>query len=207
MIRDSMRVEFNMDQHMCKNCKKNSPEYHELQVQIRFKFFEGAEALENIKVETHKLIYSNFNEINKFVESEWGFDIYFRSKEVLNKVSSVFQRKYLCDEIRTKKIVGRDSLTMKDIWRHVLLVNIVNLHRGDKVNIKGIEYYIKALNKNTLVLRECIKGDKKVLTYSVIKDYIKLIQKDAINWKTNTLKYLDENINDNDFDDEDLEEE
>lgn len=202
MVRDNMNVEFNMPQHMCKICKRKSPEYHELQVQIRFKFFEGAEAVEAIKVETHKLIYSRFNEINKFVESEWGFDVYFRSKDVLNKVSSAFQKKYLCDEVRTKKIVGRDSLTMKDIWRHVLLVNIVNLHRGDKVNVKGIEYYIKALNKNTLVLRECIRGDKKVLTYSVIKDYTHLIEKDAIDWKTNTLKHLGDESDEDDIKEE-----
>lgn len=183
-----MTVEFNMPQHMCNNCKKKSPEYHELKVQIRFKFFEDLDELENVKVNVHKLIYSRLsNEINKFEESEWRFDIFFRSKDLLNKISSLFQKKYLCEEIRTKKVVGRDSLTMTDVFRYVLLINIINLERGDKIKFKGVDYYIKNLNNNDLILRNCIDGSKLIITYGLYKDYIQLIKKKAIDFKTNTL--------------------
>lgn len=173
-MKDQLRIEFPLEQKMCMSCKKNSPEYHELKLQMRFVFFND---LNIIKKETLKIIETNFKKINKFIELENGFDIFFPNKGDINKITRLFQRKYLCEEVKSKKIVGRDSLTMKDIWRHVLLINIINLSKGDKISIKGEDYYIKALNNNDLVLRGIIKGEKKVISYSIAKDYLKLLEK------------------------------
>ena len=174
MIKDGFKVEFEMKQQMCNNCKKSNPEYYELKVQLRYTFFNN---IEEIKTKTIKIIAKNFNTINKLEELENGFDVYFRNKHELNKISSLYNKNFLIEEKRTKKIMGRDSLTMKDIWRYVLLINFINLERGDKILLKGEEYNIKAINHHDLVLRNCINGGKNVISYNLAKDYLKLIKK------------------------------
>ena len=177
-----MRVEFEMEQKMCSNCRKISPEYYELKVQIRSIYYDD---LELIKQEIINLIRKHFvgTTINKLTELDNGFDIYFASRGLINKVSSIFQKRYLVEEKRTKKIVGRNFLESKDIWRYVLLLNIINLGKGDQISVKGEEYYIKALNGHDLVLRHCVNGSKKVISYEISKEYLKLIDKNAKNWK------------------------
>lgn len=175
---DKLDISFEMEQQMCKDCKKTSIDYYELKLQLRFKFFNN---INKIKDETINLVNKNLNFINKIDSLDHGFDIYFRNKHMLNKISNLFNDKYLVEEKRTKKIVGRNFLESKDVWRHVILINIINLKINDIIAIKGIEYKIKALNKKDLILIHIINSSKKVVSYDIIKDYLTLIKKDKNN--------------------------
>jgi NMD protein affecting ribosome stability and mRNA decay len=173
-MKDVIRVEFEMQQKMCSKCKKTSSEYYELKLQIRFVFY-SIEELDSIKKEVFELISSNYNNINKFEEVDEGFDFFFRDSSELNKLSHLFNDKYFCEEKRSKKIVGRDFLKSKDIWRYTLLIKIINLKRGDRIYIKGKEYKIENFNKKSMVLRDIENASKKVLSYSIVKDYIEKV--------------------------------
>lgn len=177
---DKIRVEFEMEQTMSPNSRRSSEEYYELKLQVRFKYFEDSDL---IIPKVNKLVISKLEGINKIEELNNGFDIYFRSHGLKHQISRLFNKYFLCEEKYSKKIVGKDALATKDIWRHTLLINVLNLNSGDKVQIKGEEYYIRALNKNDLVLRQCENGGKKVVSYNKISEYFKLIEKNAISWK------------------------
>jgi len=166
-----------MNQKMCNNCKKVSEEYYELKLQIRFIYFEDINILDKKKEEIEKLVEKRFNTINKMEEVENGFDFYFREHGEMNKINNLLNKRYFYEEIRTKKIVGHDFLTSKDIWRYTQLIRIINLNVRDEISVKGKDYYIKAFNHNDLVLRSLDNGSKKVVTYSIVKDYLKLIRK------------------------------
>jgi len=166
---DKFKVEIDMEQDMCFICKKTSPEYYELKLQLRFSFFNN---IDDVKLECFNLINKNFDSINKMQELDNGFDFFFRSKGEMNKISTLFNKKYLVEEKRSKKIVGRNFLESKDIYRHIILINIINFKKGDILNIKGEKYTIKAINKNDLVLIHLINGSKKVISYKFIKDYL-----------------------------------
>ena len=174
-MKDTIRVEFEMHQKMCSECKKSSSEYYELKLQVRFVFFEEEKELEGIKDEVFNLIENNYSGINKFEEVDGGFDFFFRDSSYMAKLSNVFNNKYLCEEKRSKKIVGRDFLRSKDIWRYTLLVKIINLNRKDKVLVKGKEYRIENFNKKDMVLRDVNDNSKEVLSYLIVKDYIEKI--------------------------------
>lgn len=173
-MKDKIRVEFEMKQMMCNGCKKSSSEYYELKLQLRFTYFEDVNI---IREEIVNLLNKNFNTINKVEELDVGCDIYFASLGEINRISKLFNKKYFTEEKRSRKIVGYNFLESKDIWRHTILINIINLEVGDEVSIKGENYYIKAFNKNELVLRDLIYGAKKVVNYSIVKDYLKLLNK------------------------------
>jgi NMD protein affecting ribosome stability and mRNA decay len=168
-IEEIFHISTSLEQQMCNSCKKISPEYHELKLQLRFSYFEN---IDEIKIESLNKIKKNINTINKIEELNNGFDIFIRNKKEINKIPSLFNKNYLIEEKRTKKIVGRNFLESKDIWRHVLLINIINLKRNDDVIIKGNEYIISSINKNDLVLKNKSNGNKKVISYKLIKDYI-----------------------------------
>jgi NMD protein affecting ribosome stability and mRNA decay len=170
-MKEIIHIETEMEQQMCNSCKKISPDYYELKVQLRYKYFKEEE-IEDIKKETIEIIKNNFNNINKIEENDGGFDIYLRNKSSINKVSSLFNKKYLVEEKRSKKIVGRNFLESVDIWRYIILINIINLKKGDKISIKGENYYIKAFNHKDLVLRNLENGTKKVISYNIAKDYL-----------------------------------
>ncbi len=174
-MKDKFKVKINIKQEMCFSCKKISPEYFQLKLQLRYLYFND---IENIKNETINLIEKNFNTINKLQELDNGFDIFFRNKNEINKLSTLFLKKYLIEEKRSKKIVGRNFLESKDIWRHIILINIINLKKGDLITIKGEKFNIKALNHNNLVLINSFNGSKKVIAYKLAKNYLKLINKD-----------------------------
>ncbi len=172
-MKDSIRVEFEMEQMMCTTCKKSSSEYYELKVQARFKHYND---IESIRDEVKEYLVSNFKGINKTEDLDSGFDLYFGNKGAMNKISTILNKRYFIDEVRTKKIVGHNFLESKDIWRHTLLVNFVNIKVKDKVSIKGEDYYIKAFNNKTIVLRSLVDGSKKVVNYSIIKEYLKILE-------------------------------
>ncbi len=163
-----------MEQKMCSICKKSSSEYYELLLQIRFKYFEDAEEIKkNIikKLESEKIIL----EINKFEELKSGFDIYFKSHSMMNSIFSLFQKDYLCDEKRSKKLSGRDKLISKDIYRYTQSLTLINLKKNNIIRVKGIEYKIKSINNNkVLILLNAENGQKSQESYSIIKDYLQV---------------------------------
>jgi len=177
-MKDKFKVEINMDQEMCFSCKKTSSDYYQLKLQLRYIYFDE---YDKIKEETAKIIEKNFNSMNKLLELDNGFDIFFSNRHEMNKISSLFQRRYLIEEKRSKKVVGKNFLESKDVCRFILLINIINISKGDTISIKGEEFTIKALNNNDLVLLNVINGSKKVVPYKSVKDYLKLISKRKAN--------------------------
>lgn len=173
-MKDLFRIEIDMEQKMCSICKKSSSEYWNLQSQIRFRFYDDIMKMKEL---VHNRLVDTFNSINKLEEVDNGFDAYFRTSGDMNKVSSLFSD-FLTIEKRSKKLMGRDQLVSKDLYRYYQSLTLININRGDKVNIKGTEYIIKAINKGgVLVLINQINSNKEVLKYSIIEDYLKLIAK------------------------------
>lgn len=185
-ISDSIRIEIVMEQRMCNDCKKSSTEYFELLSQIRMVYFED---VYEIKKKIFNLFENNFEKINKIEEVSNGFDIYFRYSGEMNKVSKLLEKYYLIDEIRSKKLVGKNNLKSVDVFRYFQSITLINIEKNDKILLKGEEYYIKAINNNTeLVLLDCVTGSKKMITYSIVKDYIKLLKKNAYGKEIKNLK-------------------
>ena len=204
---------------MSSNAKRLGDEYYELKVQLRFSYFDQKELSED-SIVTKKDKYGNvvldenekpimvkqkailkkfgdivekeFRGINKVEELNNGFDFFFGSLGEMSKISRYFNKYFLVDIKHSKKIVGKDFLKFKDIWRHTLLINLLNLNVGDKVRIKGSEYYIKAFNKKEMVLREWDTGSKAVITYAKAKDYFELLEKGA--WNRYNGKKEDNNL-------------
>lgn len=170
---DEIRVEFNMEQMMCSSCRKTSTEYYELKLQLRFNYFKD---IDEIKEKVMNLLNKNFDSINKVEELDRGYDIFFASHSLLNKISSLFNRNFFVEEKRSKKIVGHNFLESKDLWRHTILINILNLKTKDRVKIRGEIYWIKAFNSKELVLRHESDGSKYVVSYNMISDYFELLE-------------------------------
>ncbi len=174
-MKDVFRLELDMEQKMCSICKKSSSEYWNMQSQIRFRYYDE---ILDIKEKAYKLLTKENLSINKLEEVDNGFDIYFRSNSEMNKVTSLFSD-FLTIEKRSKKLMGRDQLASKDVYRYNQSITLLNIRVKDHISIKGEEYYIKAINKGgVLVLRGLEKGEKKVVSYSMVEDYFKLLEKE-----------------------------
>jgi hypothetical protein len=208
MIKDIIHMQIEMEQQMSSNAKRLGDEYFELKLQLRFRYFDqkdlhessiipkkdkygnvvlddkGKEIMVKQKPILKKfgdIVEKEFNGINKVEELDNGFDFFFGSLGEMSKISRYFGKYFLVENKHSKKIVGKDFLKFKDIWRHTLLISVLNLNVGDKVRIKGEEYYIKAFNKKEMVLREWNTGAKEVVSYTKVKDYFELIEKGAWN--------------------------
>ncbi|MCA9495423.1 MAG: hypothetical protein KC589_00635 [Nanoarchaeota archaeon] len=172
-MKDSFRIEMELEQKMCSNCKKSSTEYFELKLQLRFKYYKN---IDLIKKEVFSRLEKNFDSINRLEELDNGFDIYFRSYGEMNKISRLFNKYYLCDEKRSKKLIGRDNLVSKDKYRYFQSIILINLVKGNKVIIKGEEFVLKAINGKDMVLIKEEDGSKKVISYTIVKNYFELIE-------------------------------
>lgn len=172
---DEIRVEVDMEQKMCNGCKKSSSEYYEMELQLRFTHFEDIMEVKAISMS----ILDNFNTINKLDEINNGFNVYFRDHGQMNKVFTLFRRKFkVLIEKRSNKLMGLDKMTSKNLYRHFQSIEIINLNKRDLVEVKGEQYRIKAINKGgQLVLLDESNGSKKIVTYEIVKDYFKLIEK------------------------------
>lgn len=173
-IKDSYRVEVEMEQSTAPEFRKISTDYYEHKLQVRFRYFES---IEELREEIHNKIIKEFGDyINKFEEVSTGLDYFFRNHGCMNDLSQLFRRNYLTLEKRSNKVVGLDQLTSKNKYRYFQSIILINLRKKDLVMYKGDEYQIKALNKNDLVLLDMKTGQKKVVTYSIVEDYIKKIE-------------------------------
>ena len=130
-----------------------------------------------IKDSVRALVEKNFGKVNKLEELDNGFEFYFRNNGDRNKISNLFKRQFFTEEKLSKKIVGADSLATKDIWRYTQLIKIIDCDLGDKISVKGQEFWIKALNGRDLVLRQVIDGSKKVYSHRFRSDYFSVIEK------------------------------
>lgn len=130
-----------------------------------------------LKDRVRHLVDKNFGTLNNTEELDAGFEFYFRNNGDRNKISKLFGREFLVEEKLSKKIVGRDSLATKDIWRYTQLIRIIDCDVADKISIKGEEFFIKALNGTDLVLRKLSNGSKKVVSYKSISHYFALVEK------------------------------
>lgn len=174
-MKDTFRIEIEMDQMMCSTCKKSSSEYYEMILHLRFIGFEDEIKM---KEKLFNILTKNFNSINKFEEVENGFNVYFRTHGEMNKIYKIFQKDYLVEEKRSNKLAGVDRLRSKKLYRYFQSIILYNIEKGDKALLKGEEYYIKAINKNNeLVLLDVVTGAKKVVNYSIVKDYFKVLEK------------------------------
>lgn len=172
---DKFRIEHNMEQVLCNTCKRINPEYHEMILQLKFEFFEN---ILEMKEKCMDILMKNFTTINKIDETDDGYTVYFRDHGQMNKVATLFGRRWLILDKRSAKIMGQDKMTQKSLFRHTQLLTLVNLGTKDTVQIKGIEYWIKAINKGgTLILRRCDNGAKHQVTYKMIRPYFQLIKK------------------------------
>ncbi|NCC71681.1 hypothetical protein EOM09_08975 [bacterium] len=93
----------------------------------------------------------------------------------MNSIFSLFQKDYLCDEKTSKKLSGRDKLISKDIYRYTQSLTLINLKKNNIIRVKGIEYKIKSINNNkVLILLNAENGQKSQESYSIIKDYLQV---------------------------------
>lgn len=177
-MKDVIKVEFEMEQQMSPMAKKGDSDYFEHQLQLRFRHLdlENEELVMSEKEKAMKILTNNFNTINKIDELDNGFDVYFGNHSSMNKLLNLFSKDYLVEEKRSRTLTGVDQLKSINRYRYYQSIGLIYLKRGDKVMIKGIPYYIKALNKNDLVLRHLENGSKKVVSYVIVKDYLELIK-------------------------------
>ena len=172
---DRFRIEQNMDQIQCDTCKRINPEYYEMTLQLKFEFFDN---IMELKEECMKILMDNFTTINKIDEANDGYFVFFRDHGQMNKIATLFGRRWLILDKRSAKIMGQDKMTQKSLFRHTQNLTLVNINTKDIVQIKGIEYWIKAINKGgTLILRRMDDGAKHQCTYKMVKDYFKLVKK------------------------------
>ena len=137
-MEDTIHVDLVMEQKMCSSCKKSNSEYYELQLQLRYKYYNDEQVM-NLKEKTLGMLQGHFETINKVEEIDEGFDIFFRSKGEMNRIYNLFVNKYFVFEKRSAKIMGKDNLKSRNLYRHFQLITLINLGVGDKVSIKGEE--------------------------------------------------------------------
>lgn len=172
-MKDRFRVEIEMEQKMSATSKKSSSEYYELLLQIRFIYFED---VSEVKADVFNKITKGLNSINKVEEKSNGFDFYLRNHSDMSKIPSLLIKDYLLEEKRSAKLIGRDQLASKDKYRYTQSIIIINLKKGMRILLKGEEFNIKGINGNELVLTQASDGRKKVISYSMAKDYLRFPQ-------------------------------
>ena len=167
-------VEVQVEQRMCSVCTRSSSEYYEMKLYLRFKFFNDVESM---KKKVLELIENTFDTINRVEEEGNGFDIYFRDHTQMNSILSLFRREYIVSEKRSRKLIGYDRLTSKNIYKYFQSLTLIRIICGDKVESKGIKYIVKSVNKDgKLVLLSKDRNIKKVVSYSVVEDYFRVLR-------------------------------
>lgn len=172
-INDKLTVEYEMEQSMSPQSKKIFSEYFELKLQVRYLYFKD---IDKIKEITYKKVTDNIILINKLEEKDNGFDFFIGSHSEMNKIPPLFNKDFLLIDKRSAKLIGRDNLRSKNKYRYTQSITLVNLKKGDKIAYKGENMTIKSINKNNLILIDEKTSDKKVLSYSIVKDYIEPVE-------------------------------
>ena len=162
-------VEIKMPQKMSDEAKYFDSQHFLLEMQVRFKFFE--------KIEDSFLdkVLDEINDLSKYVtkikKNKDGINVLFNSFNIIEQLIKIYKKKYFIDYKKSKKIMGRDKQKSKDLYRHFLVINILNISKNQNIKIKGKEYRIVNIDRNTLFLRDEF-GRKEKFLYSKIKDYI-----------------------------------
>ncbi|MFT4243868.1 MAG: NMD3-related protein [Candidatus Woesearchaeota archaeon] len=110
--------------------------------------------------------------INKIEDNLDGFDIYLANINDIHKLKRVINEHFFCIFTHSKKIMGRNKLKGKDLYRHSLLAAIYNLKPKDIVQIKGIKYTIKSIQKQYITAINEENKEKQTFHFNIIKDYL-----------------------------------
>ena len=162
-------IKIELKQKMSEEAKKIDDNSYILKLNLRFKYFDKINKVFKKKVLDE--MNSLKPHINKIEELDEGYNVYFSSIKILENISKTYKKKYFVDEIRSKKIMGRDKQKSKDLYRHFLSITILNLKRKQKIRIKGEVFELRDFRKKTLYLVD-ENGSRKSFLFSKIKDYI-----------------------------------
>jgi len=163
-----------LEQSMCESCKRNSEEYFQLKAQIRFSFYNLIE-LREVKKRIFNHFKNNKN-LNKILEIEDKLDIYMRNHSEMEKISSYFRGNFVCSQKKSRKLMGRDNLRSKEIYRYFISIVLYNIKRGTQILFKGEKYIVLNVEKENLVLRDIKLGKKKKIIISKSINYIEIVK-------------------------------
>ena len=108
------------------------------------------EELENFKN------IKNFISINEATKNGYNLKV---STNVMAKVlTSKLRSKYHFEIKNSKKLMGVNSETGADLYRHSTLLRLIPIERSDNVQIDNIEYYVKKITHNKIVLQNIETG-------------------------------------------------
>ncbi|MFP4402276.1 MAG: NMD3-related protein [Candidatus Nanoarchaeia archaeon] len=110
--------------------------------------------------------------INKLDETPEGFDIYLANINEIHKLKRIINNNFFASYNHSKKIMGRNKLESRDLFRHSLLIAIYNLNIGDIIQIKGEVYSIKSIQKNEIIVIHTTTRHKETFNFEIIKDYL-----------------------------------
>ena len=110
--------------------------------------------------------------INKIEDMEEGFDIYLANINDIHKLKRIIGDYFFVLFTYSKKIMGRNFLKSKDLYRHSLLVAVFNIKAGDEIRVKGEEFIIKSIQNQFITVINPISNNKKTLHFNTIKDYL-----------------------------------
>ena len=110
--------------------------------------------------------------INKLEDVNEGFDIYLANINDIHKLKRIINDYFFVLYTHSKKIMGRNFLKSKDLYRHSLLVAVYNLKTGDNILVKGEEFTIKSIQNQFLTVINSKNNTKKTLHFDTIKDYL-----------------------------------
>lgn len=110
--------------------------------------------------------------INKLEETPEGFDMYLANINEIHKLKRIINNNFFASYKYSKKIMGRNKLESRDLFRHSLLIAIYNLNIGDIIQVKGEQYFIKSIQKNDIIAIHTIDRHKETFNFEIIKDYL-----------------------------------
>lgn len=170
MIKDTFRVELDLEQKMCEDCLCRDENYYTYLIQIRYPSrFDLTNEIESVLEQYDELI-------NKFEDKENGIDIFLRKSVSTKRIISKLQKKYIVINKVDATLVGVDFLRSKKKYKTTCLISIVDLFKGDLITFKGKEYILKTYFKDNLTLISKDRGNKKIITYNINKDFIRKIK-------------------------------
>lgn len=110
--------------------------------------------------------------INKLEDMSEGFDIYLANINDIHKLKRIISDHFFVLFTHSKKIMGRNFLKSKDLYRHSLLIAVYNLRAGDDILVKGEEFTIKSIQNQFLTVINPKTNTKKTLHFNTIKEYL-----------------------------------
>jgi NMD protein affecting ribosome stability and mRNA decay len=158
----------------CEHCSNRIGGRYDAIIQIRIQSEQDSPRLAEIMAfvnsyDSNQQLKNAGNYISKTETTQNGYDLKVSNNIVLKNLTVELRSRYHFQIKLSKTLIGVDSSTGSQLFRHSILLKLVPVQKGEYLQLENKIYFVKNFMKNKIILQDAVSSKNVHLPFSIFE--------------------------------------